>query len=440
MKTNVKEKSVRPVAVTHEGAVARKFDNISTLRRTVLSCLLFEDTFYESGVDIAKRIGNLVEKCRPEEVSALAIEARTIFNMRHAPLLIVREMARLTDHKPYVAYTLATIIQRADELAEFLALYWKDGKCPISAQVKKGLAHAFTKFDEYALAKYNRDAKIKLRDVLFLVHAKPLDKKQEKLWKRLVDGSLATPDTWETELSAGKDKKETFTRLLKEKKLGALALLRNLRNMYESKVSKTAIFTALEEANLSRVLPMRFITAAKHAPQWEDKLEETLMKVLENRPKLSGSTSVLIDVSGSMTSGSVSERSELTPADVAASLAILVRELCKDVNIYIFGTNCKRVPARHGFALRDLIHGSEEIGYGTNIFQAVQFAHQDSKADRCIIITDCQSADNGRYLFPQNYVLNVANYQHSVGYGKNVVHIDGWSEAVLDYIQAYESL
>jgi hypothetical protein len=34
----------------------------------------------------------------------------------------------------------------ADELSEFVAIYWKDGRVPLSGQVKKGLAAAFPKF------------------------------------------------------------------------------------------------------------------------------------------------------------------------------------------------------------------------------------------------------------------------------------------------------
>ena len=51
------------------------------------------------------------------------------------------------------------------------------------------------------------------------------------MWKRLIAGELATPDTWEAALSSGADKREAWERLLREEKLGALALLRNLRNM-----------------------------------------------------------------------------------------------------------------------------------------------------------------------------------------------------------------
>jgi 60 kDa SS-A/Ro ribonucleoprotein len=92
-------------------------------------------------------------KVAAEKVAALAIEAREQMKLRRAPLLLVREMARHKTHRAPVSSTLANILQRADELAEFVAIYWKDGRVPLSGQVKKGLAAAFPKFDEYQLAK-----------------------------------------------------------------------------------------------------------------------------------------------------------------------------------------------------------------------------------------------------------------------------------------------
>src|SRR5712691_5555100 len=104
------------------------------------------------------------------------------------------------------------------------------GKAPLSKQAQKALARAFPKFNEYALQKYNGGQKaVKLRDVLRICHAKPANDDQAALWKRLNEGTLSTPDTWEVELSKGGDKKESWTRLLKEEKLGGLAMLRNLR-------------------------------------------------------------------------------------------------------------------------------------------------------------------------------------------------------------------
>jgi hypothetical protein len=146
--------------------------------------------------------------------------------LRHAPLFLVRELARRKGAGTLVAETLEHVIQRADELGEFAALYWKETKQPLSAGVKRGLARAFTKFDAYQLAKYDREAAVKLRDVLFLCHAKPKDEAQAALWKKLVENTLESPDTWEVALSAGKDKRENFERLLREGELGGLAVLR----------------------------------------------------------------------------------------------------------------------------------------------------------------------------------------------------------------------
>src|SRR5215472_12733240 len=101
---------------THERAVAQKVDARSELRRTVLTCLLWEDTFYEKGNDIAKRIAALAAENKPEVVAALAREARDKMQLRHAPLFLVRELARRKGAGPLVAETLEHVIQRADEL------------------------------------------------------------------------------------------------------------------------------------------------------------------------------------------------------------------------------------------------------------------------------------------------------------------------------------
>jgi len=107
---------------THEGAPARNISTELQLRRSVLACLLWESQFYEDGVEIAGRIAQLVPKVEAEKVAALAVEARGKMKLRHAPLLLVREMARHATHRKLVAETLAQVIQRADELAEFVAI------------------------------------------------------------------------------------------------------------------------------------------------------------------------------------------------------------------------------------------------------------------------------------------------------------------------------
>jgi len=425
---------------THEGAVTQKVDAKSELRRTVLTCLLWEATFYEKGNDIAKRIAALAAENKPEVLAALAREARTKMQLRHAPLFLARELARRKGAGPLVAETLESVIQRADELGEFVALYWKEKKQPLSAGVKRGLARAFTKFDAYQLAKYDRESAVKLRDVLFLCHAKPKDEAQAALWKKLVENTLESPDTWEVALSAGKDKRENFERLLREGKLGGMAVLRNLRLMLASGVDPKLIRERLDKG-VARALPFRFVTAARHAPKLEDALEKAMLKGIAGLEKLAGLTGLVVDVSGSM-NYKLAKKGETTRIDAAAGLAILLREKAEDFSIATFSDACVELPPRRGFALRDAIVGSQAHS-GTYLKRALTQLYDKQEwreLERLIVITDEQSHDGIlRAWTPRAYVVNVAPYKHGISYGNNWTHIDGWSERIVDYITAVEA-
>ncbi len=452
MKTNVR--TIHPPVFTAEGSPAARVSTLAQLRRSVLACFLWEDSFYEDGADIVQRIRELVAKCSAADVAALAIEARTQFKLRHVPLLLVREMARNQNQRGLVAATLPAVIQRADELAEFLALYWRDGKDqPLAAQVKKGLAAAFGRFDEHQLAKYNRDGAVSLRDVLFMVHPRPADAKGRakkaaaiarkgyargevarhttSVLTRLAADELKTPDTWEVALSAGADKKATFERLIREEQLGALALLRNLRGMTEAKVDTKVVRAALDAMKVDRILPFRFIAAARHAPQFEPQLEQAMFRALAGAPKLGGKTVLLVDTSPSMAE-KVSGKSELSRKDAAFGLAVLARELCEEVEIWAFSSTTAAVPPRRGFALSDAIQRAVQSN-GTLLGHAIRAVA--GRYDRLIVITDEQSQDTvsspdkGKLA----YMLNVSTERNGVGYGA-WTRIDGWSEQAVRYI------
>jgi 60 kDa SS-A/Ro ribonucleoprotein len=454
---SLNRKSVRRTAVVDsniaynaEGSAVRALTPIQELRRTVAACMLWEDNFYESGVSIADRISSLVltiSRTDPDKIAALAIEVRELFKLRHVPLLIVRELARSTpEAKKLVSETLSAVIQRPDELGEFLSIYWKGGKQPLSAQVKKGLAIALGKFNEYSLAKYNRKTEVSLKDVVRLVHPKPTDRVSSDVLGRLLKDELATPDTWEVALSAGKDKNETFTRLIKEEKLGALALLRNLRNMEQSGVDRKVIASALEKMDVSRVLPYRFIAAAKYAPSLEPYLEKAMFRALEGFDKLPGRTALVIDRSGSMNQP-LSNKSDLSRLEVASALAILARELCEDSRLFVFGESAAEIPARRGFAIRDAIRQAN-VGGSSFGGKAVDMANA-AGYDRIIVLTDGQwhsksGMGNAIDISPtpltnKAYMLNVGTDRNGVGYGR-WFSIDGFSEAVLKYIWCIESM
>ena len=437
MRTNTTRNVASPV--THEGAPARHVSILAQLRRSVLSCLLWESEFYEDGMEIGKRIAFLTAQCAPEDVAALAIQAREQTHLRHVPLLLLRELARhpqIKDRPQLLSKTMGRVLQRADEPAEFLALYWKDEKQPLSKQVKRGLAWSLRRFSEYDLAKYNRDADVTLRDVLFLSHAKPKDEAQAALWKKLAANELMSPDTWEVQLSAGVDRKETFERLIREKKLGYFALIRNLRNMEQAGVDVQLVRDAIlaRKGGAEKVLPFRYIAAARHAKQFEPQLDAAMQAALTELPKLTGNTFVLVDNSGSM-SAQLSRKSEMTRADAAAGVAIVARGVCESVRVFAFSDRCVEVPPRTGMALRDAIRAATKMG-GTQLGAAVT-AVSKLPHDRLIVITDEQSADHVPDPKGLGYMINVASNRHGVGYGK-WLHIDGWSDAVVRFIAEHE--
>jgi Mg-chelatase subunit ChlD len=199
-------------------------------------------------------------------------------------------------------------------------------------------------------------------------------------------------------------------------------------------VDDALIRTALQTANVDRVLPFRFITAAKYAPDLEDALEQLMFKCLEGSEKLSGKTILVVDNSGSM-SAKVSGKSELSRADAAQALAMLVREVCEQAVIVSFADSPTLVAPRRGFALSEAIRRTPSGS--TNTDDALAFA-EHTGYDRIIVITDEQSHQRiRRPLTTKSYFINVASEQNGVGYG-DWTHIDGWSEAVIDYIREYE--
>lgn len=464
MKTNLKAREIADRRMDENarlaggmGAMSAKQNAEALLRRSVMTCLLWEDAYYEKGSTIAKQIKDLIPLVDPKTVRDIAIEARMIQKLRHVPLYLAVLMSELGgEYRKQVASVLTAVINRADELSETLAIYWKDGRKPIGKQLKKGLAQSFLKFDEYRLAKYNRDNVIKLRDVMFMVHPKPETKEQEILFKKLVDNSLEVPDTWEVALSAGKNKKETFERLILENKLGALAFLRNLRNMEDAKVDRDIIKKGFEIINPRWLLPINYLMAYKASPRWSQEIESLMLKGYATSPKLKGKTIIVVDVSGSM-GGSISDRSGSSRLDVATAMAIMAREVCEEVVIYataghdpLYTHKTKLLPAYRGFALIDLIKKARNELGGGGIFtrQCLEYINEQErgKADRIIIFSDSQDCDYHNKRVPQpfgktNYIVDVSSHAHGVNYdGIWTAEISGWSEYFIPYIFAMEGM
>lgn len=496
MRTNTARRSVvgtiRTPVRTAQGAPAEMQAVEDELRRVVGSCMLFEDIHYTKGVEVAERIRTLAVATDPDVVAGIAIETRKL--LRHAPLWLA--LTLLGRNYDKTAETIAAVCQRADDMTEIVAMYWhlnkdrvqtlKRGKgfqgrqhfttvikqAPLANQLKRGLAMAFPKFNAYQLAKYDREGtEVRLRDVYFLTHPLAAADRETRgrlvIWKQLIADTkgklrarpLPTPDTWETALSAGKDARKTWERLIAEGKLGTIALLRNLRNMEQAGVKAATISNALEAASVERVLPHQFVAAATACPGFEGELEALMFRNLAEYDKLDGDTLLIDDTSGSM-DHAISAKSEMTRLDAAAQLTMMVREICARVTVYATAGNDRtrehatmKMPSRRGFALRDALkathHTAENSLGGGGIFlvQCLRYIKEqehNKKFARVIVFTDevdCDrklNAKDAPILGRENYLVNVSSEAAVLPLADDWHRVNGFSDKLVDYIRYAE--
>ena len=462
MKTNVKA----DIMVS----TPRNLSSFEKLRRTCCTALLGEDTFYENGESIKDRVSSYMNDITSKQANEALRIAKENNKLRHMPLFLIKDMLK----KGWVdADTVSKVCTRPDDITEILAMYWQDpdNKHCLPKRLVKGLQESFNSFDQYQLSKYlAKDKAIKLKDALPIVRPDPNKSKnpnQSSVYKEIIDGTLKmSEDTWEVAISAcGKDtakKKEVWTRLLTEKtekglpKLGALALLRNLRNMDGCGVDHRIINEALKNASMKKILPFQIIGAARYAnPDFAGVLQDKLLESIKGYDKLEGDTLFLLDVSGSM-GGSLSAKSELNRLDACAGVAAILDGICENSTLYTFNTDINPLSkAYHGMALIDSVNS--RLGGGTRVIDCTNAAinefkrtHDGKLPSRVIVVTD--EADNtyyGGYGKPlpnlskscQGYIVNVASYEHGVNYNDSSwVRVSGWSEGIVKYISEYEKL
>lgn len=491
MKFNFLNKQ-KNVTMNHEGAKAHKMTPELELYTAVVTTGL-NDAFYESGDQRLQRIKALMAKCDPEFVAKLAVYARTQMHLRSVPLVLSVELAKYASGTNVVSKTVSNVIQRADEITELLAYYQSANARTgvkklnrLSKQVQKGLVASFNKFDEYQFAKYNREADVKLRDALFLVHPKAKDEAQQALFNKIAADALATPYTWETELSAvgrqkfatADEKKRavaaTWEALVASKKLGYMAMMRNLRNILEAGVSAHCIQTVCEYlsndkavAN-SKQLPFRFLSAYRelknvssgYTPAVLGALEDAVMHSAKNIKGFGYGTSVVIacDVSGSMQQN-VSKNSTVQLFDIGLMLGMLLQSQCKDVVSGMFGDNWKviNMPSRNVLSnVMEYYRREGEVGYATNGYKVIDdLFHRRVMADKVMLFTDAQMYDSSqtgnslenswkRYkaIAPNAklYVFDLAGHGRApLSMQRNDVYLmAGWSDKIFDILHSLE--
>jgi hypothetical protein len=486
----------KTAAVNHEGAKAYNLTPEMELYAAVATTLL-NDTYYEKADDRLTRIKSLITKVNAPFVAKLAVYARQQMNLRTAPVVLATELAKIHKGNDLVKKTVERVIKRPDEITELLAYYQITNERTgvkklnkISKQLQKGLAASFNNFDEYQFAKYNRNTAVKLRDALFLVHPEAKDEAQQLLFNKIVNNDLAVPYTWETELSAlGQQKfdseivkkkavKAKWEELISSRKLGYMAMLRNLRNILESEVSIDHIRMVADQltnktavAN-SKQLPFRFLAAYKELKGVNSGYTSYIMTALENALTASVQnmkgfdldTKVVIacDVSGSMQKP-VSAKSKVLLYDIGLLLGMLLQSRCENVLTGMFGDRWKIVPLPSTGILAnvDAFYKREgEVGYATNGYLVLEdLISKRYIADKIMLFTDTQMWDSNtnnqsvvntmsyqwnayKKIAPNAklYVFNLAGYQRTpLKVEQNGVHlIAGWSDKVFEVMDALE--
>jgi hypothetical protein len=441
-------------ARTHEGGAGVLREPKSELFLLALANFVTQKTFYESGEDRDDRFAALVRKLAvedPEWTAGLLAWLRRDGNMRTASLVGAAEYVRArldagTGTGPANRQVVASVLLRADEPGELLGYWTSTYGRNIPKPVKRGIADAVRRlYSGTSLLKYDTASKgYRFGDVLNLVHATPdpgkpwqgdlfryaLDRRHHPdtavppassrtlvahraLMELPVDERRAVvtaPDgaqrlaeagmTWEALAGWLQGPMDAAAWEAVIPSMGAMALVRNLRNFDQAGVSDevaaqvAARISDPEAVAASRQFPFRYLAAYQHAPslRWAYPLEKALGHALANVPALPGRTLILVDRSGSMWSR-LSDRSELNRADAAAVFGTALALRAADADLVQFGTSSAPIAYRAGESVLKVLDRFGDLG-GTNTTEAVRTHYRGH--DRVLIVTDEQAAHSRR--------------------------------------------
>ena len=463
MKTSKFNQTATIKTTNKSGHAAYGMTAKSKLVTQVLTSFFNESKFYGDNSDDMQNTIKQVIKTDAAFVSKLAVFARREFNMRSVAHVLTAYLAHEPEGKPFVRATIKGVSLRGDDVTEIMSFYLSTFGKPIPNALKKGIADVLKGFDEYTLAKYKGEGKaVKMRDLLCLCRPTPKNSEQSAMWKRCLENQLETPLTWETELSVHGNNCETWEKLIDSGKVGYMALLRNLRNIIQANPANIEKVYQLienpEAVKRSRQLPFRFLSAYKSissigGSRAFDALESAVIVSTENMPKLSGTTVIAVDVSGS-TGSPVSAKSDVKCYEIGVLLGLIANRISDNAIFYTFNHDIQK----HALSRRtDILYSAcrFNVGGGTDMSLPFQKMIDDNvKADRIIIISDNEC----NYGYYRNAPIQsiVGKYRaqsgdniwvHAIdlqGYGTQQFHgvrtniIAGWSEKVFDFIRFAE--
>lgn len=420
-----------------------------------------KDQFYRSSTEAITQLQTLIDANSDKRfVAKAAIYARTKFGMRSISHVVAAELATRVKGEIWTKNFFDKIIHRPDDMTEILAYYYALGRKNEPNALKKGFASAFARFDEYQLAKYKKEGSaVSLIDVANVVHPQ-----HSVAIEKLIKGTLKAAETWENKLTkAGQDgeteeqkdqlKADVWKQLVKTKRIGYFALLRNLRNILEQapeildEALEMLVDTKLVQQSL--VLPFRFTTAmeeiGKINTEGVRKVVVALNKALDisvaNVPKFDGKTLVIVDESGSM---------EGQSSQIASLFAAILYK-SNDADLMMFQEDARYVTLNPTDSTLTLSSQIDKLhrGGGTNFDAPLQEANR--AYDRMIFLSDMQgwmaaNAPTGTLAQyktrtganPKIYSFDLAGLGTLQFPQNNVYCLAGFSDKVFDIMKLLE--
>ena len=462
-------KSNQGINITNnkEGHKAYKMENKAKLVTQVLTSLFNEKKYYGDTSNELIKTAKIVAKTEPKFVANLARYARKEMHLRSVSHALTALVAFEVETKQYIKEVVEDVVERADDITEILACYIAMYGKPIPNGLKKALATAMGRFNEYQFSKYNTDGKsVRFKDILRITHAKPTDEAQSKLFNKIINDSLNIAERWETVLSEKGNNKESWEYLISENKIGYMAMLRNLRNIINAGPSNiNDIYEKLankDQVLKSKQLPFRFFSAYKELQDVQkagskvfDTLETAIESSIENMPKLKGNTVIAIDVSGSM-SGNISANSKVQCIDLSRLLGVMGSKMCDNVIVYTFCNSLKKIAISSRGGILEKANSIPFTGGGTNMALPIEeMIKEKIIADRLIILSDnmvnsswdgysqtCQSfIDKYKKEVNKNiwvHAIDLQGYGTQQFIGENTNIIAGWNEKIFEFINLAE--
>lgn len=475
----IKTKTVEPTMVTYNGAEGWERKAKGELFLLAVTNMVGEDTFYEAGKARDERFVELIHKVvakDPEWVASFVPYLRDTLNMRTASIVMAAEYVK--GGGPNGRKVIASALSRAEEpsvlLGYWMAFYGKNFPQP----VKRGVADAIQRlYNERAVIKWDSDSLTpRFGDVIALTHAKGTTPWQHDLFKYamdkrhnredlarntetletirnyralmalpvnerrpLVDAAAESGDfskfkgaglTWEN-LSGwlqGPMDAKAWQAIIPE--MGYMALLRNLRNFDDAKVSDevkakvVAKLTDPKEVAESRQLPLRFMSAYRNVAgvEWTAALEKALNLSLANVPALTGRTLILVDISSSMNSpysggnkGRFQSGAAKTPSmwELAALFGSALAVRAEKADLLAYSDKHWIADFRKdGSILRTVEQFRGWTHGGTATWQTLGQTYEIGKHDRVIILTD-EQANPGTVpkISVPLFIVNLAGYK-----------------------------